>query len=269
MDMAFPCNLDGAGPMTGSHKGEVWLVGTGPGDPDLLTVGALRRMQQADVALYDNLVGSQILALLPACVERIYVGKRRSRHSMPQEEINHLMISLARSGRRVVRLKGGDPFVFGRGGEEIESLADAAIAYKVVPGITAAIGAAAYAGIPLTDRRYAQSCLFVTGQLQDGSIDLDWEAIARPRQTVAIYMGLVGLPLLCSQLIAHGRDAGTLVAVIQQGTTPDQRVLVGKLATISQMVADSLIHAPTMIVIGEVVRLHAKLAWFEPARSEA
>jgi len=264
MDMCVPRDSNDIADSNGSNVGKVCLVGTGPGDPDLLTVGALRAMQRADVVLYDNLVGVQILELLPKYVERIYVGKRRNRHSMPQAEINQLMVDLARSGKRIVRLKGGDPFVFGRGGEEIGALADAAIPYVVIPGITAAVGAAAYAGIPLTDRRYAQSCLFVTGQLQDESIDLDWEAIARPRQTVAIYMGLVGLPLLCQQLVARGRDAETPVAVIQQGTTQDQRVLIGSLATISRIVTAADIRPPTMIIIGDVVRLHAKLAWFAP-----
>ncbi len=264
MDMTppRPCRSAAAGPDAGD--GSVCLVGTGPGDPGLLTLRALQRMQQAEVALFDNLVGDGILALLPPHVERIYVGKRRSRHSMPQEEINALMIRLAQAGRRVVRLKGGDPFVFGRGSEEIEALARAAVAYEVVPGITAAVGAAAYAGIPLTDRRYAQSCLFVTGQLQDGSIDLDWDAIARPRQTVAIYMGLVGLPELCRKLIEHGRDAGLPVAVIQQGTTRSQRVLTGTLGTIAQLAAAAQIRPPTLIVVGEVVRLHESLAWFKP-----
>ncbi len=269
MDMFIAHDCDGALVDAGPAHGRVWLVGTGPGDPELLTIGALRRMQQADVALYDNLVDGRILALLPDSVERIYVGKRRNRHSMPQDDINRLMVDLARAGRRVVRLKGGDPFVFGRGGEEIGALADAGVSYEVVPGITAAVGAAAYAGIPLTDRRHAQSCLFVTGQLQGGSIDLDWEAIARPRQTVAIYMGLVGLPLLCRQLISRGRDVATPVAVIQQGTTADQRVLVGTLANISALVSAAEVRPPTMILIGDVVRLHAQLAWFNPEHADA
>jgi len=244
--------------------GEVWLVGTGPGDPDLLTLKALKRMRCADVALYDNLVSKEILELLPPRVERVYVGKQRNRHTLPQGEINRLMIALARQGKSVARLKGGDPFVFGRGSEELEALADAGIAFEVVPGVTAAVGAAAYAGIPLTDRRHAQACTFVTGQLQDGSIDLDWANLARPRQTIAIYMGLLGLPVLAAQLIAHGRAPGTPVAVIQQGTTQRQRVLVGRLDTIARQVERAGLHAPTLIIVGEVVSLQAKLAWFAP-----
>ncbi len=244
------------------NPGEVQLVGTGPGDPELLTLRALRLIQLADVVLYDNLVGDAILALLPPAAERIYVGKRRSQHALRQEAINALMVELARAGRRVLRLKGGDPFIFGRGGEEIETLSAAGIPFQVVPGITAALGAAASTGIPLTHRELAQACTFVTGSLQDGSMDLDWPALARPRQTLVIYMGLLALPTLCERLIAHGRAPDTPAAVIQQATLPQQRLVVGTLQSLPQQVADAGLRAPTVILVGEVVALHHQLAWF-------
>ena len=241
-------------------RGRVVLVGTGPGDPELLTVRAARLIASADVVLYDNLVSAEILALLPAAAERIYVGKQRRRHALAQADINRRMADLARQGRRVLRLKGGDPFIFGRGGEELEYLADAGVPISVVPGITAGVGVAAAAGIPLTHRDLAQSCTFVTGHLQDGSMALDWEMLARPRQTVVVYMGLLGLPLLCARLIAHGRAAGTPVAIIQQGTTPRQRILVGTLESLPAQVAGAGLQAPTLIIVGEVVALAAHLA---------
>jgi len=256
--------LDAAGatapPPAPPAPGRVVLVGTGPGDPELLTLRAARLLQQADIALYDNLVSPAVLALLPASAERLYVGKRRNRHALGQDDINQRMVELARQGRQVLRLKGGDPFIFGRGGEELEYLARAGIACEVVPGITAAVGVAAYAGIALTHRQLAQSCTFVTGHLQDGSMALDWPLLARARQTVVVYMGLLGLPLLCAKLIEHGRAADTPAAIIQQGTTPDQRVLVGTLADLPARVAADPLHAPTLIIIGEVVRLRAVLA---------
>ena len=256
--------LDAAGatapPPAPPVPGRVVLVGTGPGDPELLTLRAARLLQQADIALYDNLVSPAVLALLPASAERLYVGKRRNRHALGQDDINQRMVELARQGRQVLRLKGGDPFIFGRGGEELEYLARAGIACEVVPGITAAVGVAAYAGIALTHRQLAQSCTFVTGHLQDGSMALDWPLLARARQTVVVYMGLLGLPLLCAKLIEHGRAADTPAAIIQQGTTPDQRVLVGTLADLPARVAADPLHAPTLIIIGEVVRLRAVLA---------
>jgi uroporphyrin-III C-methyltransferase / precorrin-2 dehydrogenase / sirohydrochlorin ferrochelatase len=246
------------------QRGEVFLVGAGPGDPDLLTIRALKVMKRADVALYDNLISAEILALLPARAERIYVGKRRADHAMRQETINALLVERARAGQRVLRLKGGDPFMFGRGGEEIDTLSAHGIRFEVVPGITAALGAAAYAGIPLTHRDYAQSCVFVTGHLQDGSVDLDWPALARPRQTIVVYMGLLSLPQICRQLVAHGLPRATGAAVVQQGTRPTQRVVTGTLGTLPARVAKANLHAPTLIIVGNVVRLREKLNWFTP-----
>ncbi len=242
--------------------GRVFLVGAGPGDPDLLTLRAARLLAQADVVVYDHLVGEGVLELINAQAERIYVGKERSNHSMAQDDINALLLRQARLGRQVVRLKGGDPFVFGRGGEELQVLAAHGIAFEVVPGITAACGVASYAGIPLTHRDYAQSCLFVTGHLKDGSCNLDWPALARPRQTVVIYMGLNGLADICAQLIAHGVAPSMPAAVVQQGTTLDQRVVAATLADLHPRVTEAGLQSPCLIIVGEVVRLHDQLAWF-------
>ena len=250
-------------------QGIVYLVGAGPGDPELLTLRAYRLIQTADVALYDHLVSEEVLALLPATTRRIYVGKERQNHTMPQEAINDLLVRLAREGHTVLRLKGGDPFVFGRGGEEIERLAEQGVAFEVVPGITAALGVAAYAGIPLTHRDCAQACLFVTGHRKDGSMDLDWAALARPRQTLVVNMGLHGLPTLCDNLVAHGLPSSTPAAVIQQGTTHAQRVVTGTLRTLPELVASALLTPPTLIIVGEVVRLRERLAWFEGAGASA
>jgi len=238
----------------------VYLVGTGPGDPELLTVRAARLLQSADVVLYDNLVSIEILALLPDTAERIYVGKRRNKHALEQDDINQRMVDLARAGRHVLRLKGGDPFIFGRGGEELEFLCRAGVTYAVVPGITAAVGASAYSGIPLTHRRLAQSCTFVTGHLQDGSMDLDWPMLARERQTVAVYMGLLGLPVLCAKLIEHGRHPDTPIAIIERATTREQRVLDGTLASLPALAKQANLHGPTLIIVGEVVTLGRLLA---------
>jgi uroporphyrin-III C-methyltransferase/precorrin-2 dehydrogenase/sirohydrochlorin ferrochelatase len=244
------------------QQGEVYLIGAGPGDPDLLTFKALRLMQQADVVVYDRLVSSEIVELARRDAEKIYVGKQRSHHSLPQESINALLAKLAKAGKRVARLKGGDPFIFGRGGEEIETLMAEGVAFQVVPGITAASGCAAYAGIPLTHRDHAQSCTFVTGHLKDGSINLNWQQLAMPNQTVVIYMGLIGLEKICAALLAHGCAPELPIAIIEQGTTPAQRVVIGTLTTLPKKAANQAIISPALIIIGTVVNLHPQLNWF-------
>lgn len=247
-----------------ASKGEVFLVGGGPGDPDLLTFRALRLMQQCDVCVYDKLVSPEVMELVRRDAELIYVGKARDQHTMPQEQINELLAKLALEGKRVLRLKGGDPFIFGRGGEEIETLMQYGVPFQVVPGITAANGVSSYAGIPLTHRDYAQACLFITGHLKDGTIDLDWDAMTRPRQTVVIYMGLVGLSEICKELIKRGVSANMPAAVIQQGTTQRQRVVTATLADLAEKVSLAEMKPPCLTIIGEVVLLREKLNWFQP-----
>jgi uroporphyrin-III C-methyltransferase/precorrin-2 dehydrogenase/sirohydrochlorin ferrochelatase len=244
------------------HGGEVYLVGAGPGDPDLMTFKAMRLLQSADVVLYDRLVSPAIVDMSRRDAERIYVGKRRAEHTLPQTEINQLLVNLAQQGKRVVRLKGGDPFVFGRGGEEIELLARHGIPFQVVPGISAANGVACYAGIPLTHRDYAQSVRFVAGHLRNGTLEHDWGQFRSPNETLVFYMGLLGLPTICRELLAHGRDRDTPVALIEQGTSINQRVLVGTLTTITGIVEREQPSAPTLIIIGDVVQLHEQLCWF-------
>jgi uroporphyrin-III C-methyltransferase/precorrin-2 dehydrogenase/sirohydrochlorin ferrochelatase len=247
-----------------TDMGEVYLVGAGPGDPDLLTFRALRLMQQADVVVYDRLVAEPILQMTRRDARRIYVGKERNHHAMRQEEINRLLADLAKDGHRVLRLKGGDPFIFGRGGEEIDTLAAEGVPFQVIPGVTAASGCAAYAGIPLTHRDYAQSVTFVTGHLKDGTINLNWPALAQPNQTVVFYMGLIGLPIIVEQLLAHGVVSTMPIALIQQGTTHQQRVYTGTLATILELVMVDPPQPPTLLIVGEVVSLRNKLNWFIP-----
>ena len=246
--------------------GEVYLVGAGPGDPDLMTFKAMRLLQSADVVLYDRLVAPEIVDMARRDAQRIYVGKQRSEHAVPQSEINQLLVDLAQQGQRVVRLKGGDPFIFGRGGEEIELLASKGIPFQVVPGITAASGAASYAGIPLTHRDHAQSVRFVTGHTRDGRLDHDWSQYLATNETLVFYMGLVGLPIICEQLQAHGRAPSTPMALVERASTDQQRVIIATLATMVETVAREKPHAPTLIIVGEVVTLHKSLAWFGEAR---
>jgi uroporphyrin-III C-methyltransferase/precorrin-2 dehydrogenase/sirohydrochlorin ferrochelatase len=247
--------------------GEVYLIGAGPGAPDLLTFRALRLMQQADIIVYDHLVSAEILDLARRDSEKIYVGKQRQNHALPQERINTLLADLAKAGKRVARLKGGDPFIFGRGGEEIETLMQQGVHFQVVPGITAASGCATYAGIPLTHRDHAQSCTFVTGHLKDNSIHLNWTQLAAPNQTIVIYMGLVGLEKICQSLIAHGSPRDLPIALIQQGTTLNQRVITGTLESFPRTIASQSIKAPTLIIIGTVVTLHHQLSWFHNSQA--
>ena len=244
--------------------GEVYLIGAGPGDPDLLTFKALRLLQSADVVLYDRLVNEQFLSFCKKDAQKLYVGKAMSNHSVPQSEINQWLIDYAREGKRVARLKGGDPFIFGRGGEEIEGLAEAHIPFQVIPGITAANGCSAYSGIPLTHRDYAQSVRFITGHLKEGELSLDWAGFASNDQTLVFYMGLSNIETICSELIKHGKPADTLVALVEKGTTRKQRVITADLKTMPDTLKASLVDGPALTIVGNVVELHEKLNWFQP-----
>ena len=244
-------------------EGEVYLVGAGPGDPDLLTFRALRLMQQADIALYDRLVHPSIIDLIRRDAQKVYVGKQRDNHTVRQEEINNLLVKYAKEGNRVLRLKGGDPFIFGRGGEEIDTLVDNNVSFQVVPGITSASGCSAYSGIPLTHRDHAQSCIFVTGHLKKGKLDLNWEKLIQPNQTIVFYMGLVSIDIICTQLIANGLDPKTPCALIQQGTTPSQKVYTSTVENMSELVKEKKPLAPTIFIIGFVVNLRDKLNWYK------
>jgi uroporphyrin-III C-methyltransferase/precorrin-2 dehydrogenase/sirohydrochlorin ferrochelatase len=242
--------------------GEVYLVGTGPGDPDLLTFRALRLMQQTDVVLYDRLIGEGMLNLVRRDAERIYVGKLKHNHTVAQEDISKMLIRLAKEGKRVLRLKGGDPFVFGRGGEEIEALSENGIAFQVIPGVTAANGCAAYAGIPLTHRDHAQSCVFVTGHEKDGKLKLNWKSLIQPRQTVVLYMGLSSLGAITSGFLDNGASPDMPAAVIENGTRTGQRVITGTLETLLDKTLDAEVKSPALIIVGSVVTLRNKLSWF-------
>ncbi len=241
--------------------GEVYLVGAGPGDPDLLTFRALRLMQRADVVLYDRLVGDEIMGLVRRDAKRIYVGKKSRDHTMAQEDISKLLVRLAQEGNRVLRLKGGDPYIFGRGGEEIAELAGAGIGFQVVPGVTAASGCSTYAGIPLTHRDHAQSCTFITAHGKEGVLDLDWDILIRKGQTVAVYMGLGSLPVLMDGFIERGTNRQTPVAIIENGTLPDQKVVTGTMADIVERARQAGLKGPAIIIIGSVVKLREQLNW--------
>jgi uroporphyrin-III C-methyltransferase / precorrin-2 dehydrogenase / sirohydrochlorin ferrochelatase len=243
-------------------SGIVYLVGAGPGDPELLTLRAARLLREAEVVVYDRLVSPEILALVSPQAERIYAGKQAARHTLPQPEINRLLVDLAGRFQRVVRLKGGDPFVFGRGGEELEVLAAAGIRFEVVPGITAAIGCAAYTGIPLTHRNFASACLFVTGHLKDGELDLDWPSLAYANRTLVFYMGILALEKIAGNLVAHGLPATTPVAVVRHGTTPRQDIIVASLADVVERTRHLAPGETGLLIVGEVVRLRDQLAAF-------
>ena len=249
------------------QTGEVYLVGGGPGDPDLLTFKALRLMQQADIVLYDRLVSKEVLNLVRRDATRIYVGKTAGDHPVTQDNINQKLVDYALEGNRVVRLKGGDPFIFGRGGEEIETLAGHNIPFQVVPGITAASGCASYAGIPLTHRDHAQSVRFIAGHLRSGKMDLNWAELVQPNQTLVFYMGLNGMETICQQLKQHGLDATTPAALIEKGTSDRQQVFVGNLDSLPSIVRTAGAKAPTLIIVGHVVSLHDQLAWFNQSEN--
>ncbi len=243
--------------------GKVWLIGAGPGNPDLLTLKAARLLAQTDAVVYDHLVGEEIMAMINPAARQIYAGKQSSKHALPQDEINQLLVSLAREGLQVIRLKGGDPFIFGRGGEELETLASSDIPFEVVPGVTAATGCAASAGFPLTQRQHAQSVTCVTGHLNDGTVNLDWPALARPKQTIVFYMGIGAAEEICRQMMIHGLPSLTPAAVIRNGTLSTQQTLLATLGTLPHRIHESGIKPPALIVVGSVVGLLEQLNWFE------
>jgi len=249
--------------------GHVALVGAGPGDPELLTLRAARLIGQARVLVVDHLVSDGVLELARPGAELIYVGKESGHHTLPQEEINALLVRLGREGRLVVRLKGGDPYIFGRGGEEVEALIEAGISFEVVPGITAACGASAYAGIPLTHRDHARSVVFATGHRRAGQDALDWSVLARPQQTAVIYMGVGQLAAHCASLIDHGRGAATPAALVENATSPRQRVVTGTLETLPAIAAQAGIRPPALLIVGEVVSLAGRLQPFPAQPAEA
>lgn len=245
---------------TSLNTGFVSLVGAGPGDPDLLTVKGFKAIQAAEVVVYDRLVSRAILALAAETAEMIYVGKKLDFHCVPQEQINQILVQKAQEGKRVVRLKGGDPFMFGRGGEELETLAESGVNYEVVPGITAAAGATAYAGIPLTHRDHAQSVQFITGHVQKDGRDIEWQSLAQSNNTLVFYMGLKQSGHIMDKLISHGLDRDMPCAIIENGTRPEQRVFQGKLVELADMAQKAF--SPAIIVVGSVTQLHQKLDWF-------
>ena len=251
------------------EHGEVYLVGAGPGDPDLLTFKALRLMQKAEVVLYDRLVSQAILDMVRRDAERIYVGKKRSDHVVEQAEINQMLLAYAQQGKRVLRLKGGDPFIFGRGGEEIDLLAKNNITFQIVPGITAASGCACYAGIPLTHRDYSQSVRFITGHSKDGDLAYPWDEFVSDQQTLVFYMGLISLPLICKNLIEFGKSPDTPAAVVEKGTMPDQRVHIESIKNLPELIDQQNVHAPTLLIIGDVVKLHSQLNWYKNQPNDA
>ncbi len=260
-DEALKDNL-ASGQDANTTPGEVYLVGAGPGDPDLLTFRALRLLQKADVVFYDRLITEEILDFARRDAERYYVGKQRDNHCVPQSEINSLLIEHASQGKTVVRLKGGDPFVFGRGGEEATALAEAGISFQIVPGITSASGATAYAGIPLTHREYAHACRFIAGHSRDGELHLDWKKLIVEDETLIFYMGIKNLHVICEKLIEHGMPMNFPAAVVEQGTTQHQRVVVADLKTLPDKIERQGFKSPGLIIVGKVVTLHNKLAWF-------
>ncbi|MFT2110185.1 uroporphyrinogen-III C-methyltransferase [Marinomonas sp. 2405UD68-3] len=243
-------------------SGKVYLVGAGPGDPELLTLKAHKLLISADVVLYDRLIDEEIIALIPDTAEKMYVGKAKSLHSLPQNEINSLLAKKAKEGKNVVRLKGGDPFIFGRGGEEIEELVEEGVSFEVIPGVTAAAGCAAYAGIPLTHRDYAQSVRFLTGHLKDGTTELPWEELVHPAQTLVIYMGLTGLTEISASLQRFGMSESMPVAIVEKGTTKQQRVFASDISHVAQLAIDNEVKSPALLIIGEVVLLQKTLSWF-------